>query len=146
MPSLGITAPWVPAAFSFAAGLAVPSDVHTIGLSDQGGQPDRNSGTVLLAGHVNFVGQGPGAFASLYRVQPGSVVILTDSADVASAWVVVALSAVLKPDLPTSIFTPTGPRQLVLATCGGAVHNGNYDHNVVVTAIPVSAASTTGTQ
>jgi hypothetical protein len=141
VPSLGIAAPWVTAAFSFQFGLTVPADVHTIGLSAQGGQPGQADGTVLLAGHVNYVGQGAGAFEPLYRVQPGAPVILTDQAGHGSVWVVVSLTAVLKAELPHSIFTPIGSRRLILATCGGALSAGNYDHNVLVTAVPADTAT-----
>ncbi|MEO9237153.1 MAG: hypothetical protein ABI418_03570, partial [Jatrophihabitantaceae bacterium] len=66
VPSLGIDAPWVGERFSQGA-LEIPADVHQVGLSLAGGQPDSPAGTVLLASHVNYAGQGAGVFASLYR-------------------------------------------------------------------------------
>jgi hypothetical protein len=137
LPELGIDAPWVPEPLT-AATLAVPSDVHVLGLSRAGGSPDGTGGTVMLDGHVNYVGQGPGALSPLYLAQPGQLVILTDPAGRVSRWRISGLADPLKNDLDPGLFTATGSRRLVLITCGGRVTSGQYDRNVVVTALPES--------
>ena len=45
---------------------------------------------------------------------------------------------VRKAELPTSIFTRTGERRLVLVTCGGPfdARTERYRDNVIVTAVP----------
>jgi hypothetical protein len=137
LPELGIDAPWVPEPLT-AATLAVPSDVHVVGLSRAGGSPDGAIGTVVLDGHVNYVDQGPGALSPLYRAAPGQLVILTDATGRVSRWRISGLADPLKNDLDPGLFTATGPRRLVLITCGGRVTAGQYDRNVVVTALPES--------
>ncbi len=75
--------------------------------------------------------------------QPGAVVYVADPAGSVTRWRVVGLDVVIKAALPKSVFAgPTGPRQLVLVTCGGPIRNipgvGNtYRDNVIVTAVPV---------
>ncbi|MEO7288822.1 MAG: class F sortase, partial [Jatrophihabitantaceae bacterium] len=111
-------------------------------LSLAGGQPDSPAGTVLLASHVNYAGQGAGVFASLYRVQPGALVVLTDRAGRASRWRVTGLDDPLKAKLDSGLFTAAGPRRLALITCGGRVIAGQYERNIVVTAIPEASWTT----
>ena len=139
VPSLRIDAPWTREPVT-AGGLSIPADVHTVGLA-AAGQPGGVVGTVLLAGHVNYVGQGAGALAELYRVAPGALVLLTDEHARVSRWVVTGLDDPLKRDVDKRIFTASGPRRLVLVTCGGAVHDGEYDRNIIVTAVPATAVS-----
>ena len=103
-------------------------------------------GTTLVAGHVNYVGQGDGALFNLYRVQPGAVVYATDAWGRTTLWRVVSAESVLKQDLPASVFAGNqGPRRLVIVTCGGDIRyvpgsGWTYDDNVVVTAVPAPIA------
>jgi hypothetical protein len=129
--------------------LLIPGDVHDVGLWDDG-EPLLSpagsvytSGTTLVAGHVNYVGQGDGALFNLYRVQPGALVYATDVSGRATLWRVVSAVSVLKADLPASVFAGTqGARRLVIVTCGGTLDyipgtGYTYDDNVVVTAVPL---------
>lgn len=129
--------------------LLIPGDVHDVGLWDDGEpllSPDGGvytSGTTLVAGHVNYAGQGDGALFNLYRVQPGALVYATDASGRATLWRVVSAVSVLKADLPASVFAGTqGARRLVIVTCGGSISyipgsGWSYDDNVVVTAVPL---------
>ena len=114
--------------------LVIPGDVHDVG--EWGRQAD--AGTTIVAGHINWVGQGPGALGALADIAPGSTVYLANRAGVVSVWSVVSLRAVLKKDLPQALFAPGGARRLVLITCGGvfdaATHQ--YADNVLATAVP----------
>jgi hypothetical protein len=131
--------------------LLIPGNVHDVGLWDDG-EPLLSpsgavytSGTTLMAGHVNYVGQGDGALFNLYQVQPGALVYATDASGRATLWRVVSAVSVLKADLPASVFAGTqGPRRLVMVTCGGSIRyqpgsGWTYDDNVVVTAVPLGA-------
>ena len=142
--SLGINAPWINEGAN-KDGLVIPSDVHTVGRWTGGADIDATSGTVLMAGHVNYVGQGNGALYRLSQIQPGAVVVVTDAAGARTSWRVSGLQVVQKAALPTSIFNNSGPRHLVLITCGGPLlkvsdgHGGTfntYRDNVIVTADP----------
>jgi sortase (surface protein transpeptidase) len=144
IPSLGVTAPLI--AEPLVNGyLTIPADVHHVGWYTGGGALGGSVGTLLLAGHVNFVNQGPGAFAHLADVQRGATVFTTDGAGVIEAWRVTAVTAVLKTDLPQGIFDASGPRRLVLVTCGGTLEPDHlYNENVVVYATPVALSEKGG--
>ena len=140
IPSLRSTAPLLaePLVSGF---LTIPPDVHDVGWYSGGGQPGATTGTLLLAGHVNYVGQGWGAFGHLAELQRGAAVFTTDSPAAVQAWRVTAVTAMLQAHLPQAIFDASGPRSLVLVTCGGTLEPDHlYNDNVVVYATPVSAA------
>lgn len=140
IPSLGVAAPYQPITPS-ADTLIPPFWPQEVGLDTRGGQVDGRSGTVLMTSHVNYAGRGNGAFADLYAIAPLAEVVVTDSSDAATYWQVTRLADPLKSDgIDQSIFDATGPRRLVLATCGGAVHGGDYDRNILAYALPVRTA------
>jgi hypothetical protein len=139
IPSLDVTAPLL--AEPLVKGyLVIPADVHSVGWYSGGGKLGAKTGTLLLAGHVNYVGQGWGAFGHLADLQRGATVFTTDSAGAVQAWRVTAVTAVLQTRLPQDIFDASGPRRLVLVTCGGTLEPDHlYNDNVVVYATPVAA-------
>ena len=64
---------------------------------------------------------------------------VTDADGHATQWQVTQLTDPLKVDgIDQSIFDADGPHRLVLATCGGTVHDGDYDRNVIAYAEPVT--------
>ena len=138
VPSLGIDAPVMSVGMT-GTQLDVPDDVHMVGEWSGGGTPTATSGTVLLAGHVNWAGQGPGALAHLASIAPDANVLLSTPGGIATTWSVTSVEAVTKADLPQAIFDRSGPHRLVLVTCGGAFNSatGHYEDNVVVTATPL---------
>jgi hypothetical protein len=117
--------------------LVIPGDVHDVG--EWGRQA--NAGTTIVAGHINWVGQGPGALGTLAVVAPGSTVYLANPAGVVSVWSVVSLRSVPKKDLPQVLFAPGGARRLVLVTCGGAFNAATHQYadNVLAIAVPALA-------
>ncbi len=139
IPSLGVTAPLL--AEPLVRGyLTIPSDVNNVGWYSGGGRLGAQTGTLLIAGHVNYVGQGWGAFGHLADLQRGTAVFTTDSAGAVQAWRVIAVTAMLQAQLPKGIFDASGPRRLVLVTCGGVLEPDHlYNDNVVVYAAPVPA-------
>ena len=141
IPSLGVTAPLLaePLVRGF---LTIPSDVHQVGWYSGGGKIGAETGTLLLAGHVNYIGQGWGAFGHLADLQRGATVFTTDGAGAVQAWRVTAVTAMLQADLPQGIFDASGPRRLVLVTCGGTLEPDHlYNDNIVVYATPVAVAA-----
>jgi hypothetical protein len=100
-----------------------------------------DTGTTLIAGHIDNIDQGNGAFHDLYLVQPGESIYTSDNEGHTVRWRTVSMQVVEKAALPHSVFIGvTGPRRLVLVTCGGPrirYPSGNsYRDNVIVTAIP----------
>jgi hypothetical protein len=117
--------------------LVIPGDVHDVG---EWGRKV-NAGTTILAGHVNWVGQGLGALGGLANIPPGATVYLSNRAGVVSVWSVVSLRAVSKLDLPETLFASGGARRLVLVTCGGAFDAATHQYadNVLATAVPAQS-------
>lgn len=124
--------------------LVIPANVHRVGLWDGGPGLAAGStgGTTLLAGHVDYVGQGDGALYRLSDVTPGMVIDTIDASGRVSRWRAVSLRVVVKAELPGSLFAGHGgPRLLTLVTCGGPIeyvpgYGNTYADNVIVTAVP----------
>jgi hypothetical protein len=144
IPALCVDAPVVATSLTEGS-LRIPQDVHTVGWwAESAGFSAQGSatGTTLLAGHVNLPGQGSGALSRLGSVRPHDLVYTADHAGVVSRWRVVSLSEVRKDRLPSDVFAGrTGPRRLVMVTCGGPIirvagHGAAYRDNVIVTAAP----------
>lgn len=146
--SVCVNGPIVPTSQQADGALAIPYDVHQVGMWNGGAPlfgPDSkpvNQGTTLLAGHVDYVGQGTGTLYNLYRAEPGAIVYASDAAGHVTRWRVTSLTVVLKSELPSWVFVgPSGPRRLVIVTCGGPVeyspgYGNTYRDNVIATAVP----------
>lgn len=137
VPSLHIAASHRPTSFTDGM-LDLPHDVHLV--ASLAGRAPGDSGSYLLAGHVDAWNQGRGAFWPLFQVSPRADVWVSDDHCRVTRWSVTSLRAYVKADLPASMFATTGPPSLVLVTCGGPVVHGpngfHYRDNVVVTAAP----------
>ena len=123
--------------------LTIPDDVDDVGHYRGGAPLVGAAGTVLLAGHVNERGQGNGALFELSRIAADAVVQTVTAAGATSTWHVTSVQEVNKAALPQDIFTASGPRRLVVVTCGGALEPipgdpgaFSYQDNVIVTAVP----------
>ncbi len=139
--ALNVSAGFVPVSVT-AGSLTIPASVHTIGWNSAGGQVDATTGTVLMASHVDYVGQGHGVFYNLSQLQAGALIVITDQQARPTLWQVTGVTATAKAKLDQSIFNASGARRLVLVTCGGNVRHGDYDQNVLVYARPVTDDAT----
>jgi hypothetical protein len=120
---------------------AVPESVHS-GVLGVPGNPDEvgwwmpSTGELVLDGHVDMAGFGPGALFELRSARPGAAIIV-QTTDGPERWTVDGVRTYRKGYVPAQLFTGTGPR-LVVITCGGpfdeATHH--YDDNVVMYASP----------
>jgi hypothetical protein len=139
IPSLGLSAPVQGAAIDLQDGeLAVPNDIHRTGWWVDGAAPADSVGTVLIAGHVDSAAAGAGSFFALKTATPGTLIIVTTRAGTTYRYKVTSVSTVPKAQLPTGIFTRSGPRRLALVTCGGPFDEKTHHYldNVIVTATP----------
>jgi Sortase domain len=122
--------------------LEPPADVHFAGIWTGGAPLAATAGTTTLVGHVNYVGQGNGAFHDLASVTRGTTITTVDSTGAATAWTVTSTEVTDKSSgVDPAVFAgPTGARRLVLVTCGGRfdanIHS--YDDNVYVWAVPAA--------
>lgn len=95
-----------------------------------------DEGTTLIAGHVAHNGRW-GAFKKLYRVRPGNVMYTKDAEGQVQKWKVTKLYYLNHRKFPQEYWEKTGPRQLVIATCGGKSKRGFYRQNIFSVAVPV---------
>ena len=141
--SLGINAPVSPAGINVAKGeLDANPNVRLTSWWRDGGAPGANTGTVLIAGHVDSAAQGPGAFFHLKEARVGDRITVTSRSGSVRTYRVVSLRTMPKAQLPTDIYSTRGRPRLALVTCGGPFLEaaGHYRDNVVVIAVPVWSA------
>jgi hypothetical protein len=119
--------------------LGVPADVRKVGWDVYSAAMASAAGTTVMDGHINYAGQGAGFFSGLASTRPGELITTTSPAGITSHWRVTSDRLYPKDrGLPASLFSPGGPRRLVLISCGGAFdwRTGHYLSNVVVVAAP----------
>lgn len=138
IPALAVTAPILIEGPANGA-LTIPSDVHEVGWDSQTPRPG-NSGVTLLAGHVNWVGQGEGALGAIGQLIPGDRVILDWKGQI-SNWQI-STRPVLSPntEVHPALFSNQGQPRIALVTCGGPFREipgvgGSYADNVIVEAV-----------
>jgi len=153
VPALGVRAPIV-ATGGVNGSLVVPRDIRQVGWYDGinsgttshvasvathtapwPGQP----GVALLAGHVDWAGEGPGALYYLGRLQVGDPIQVVGSNGTTTTWRVSQPPVTIsKSALPSTLFSNTGTPRLAIVTCGGQFDaaTGHYLDNVIVWATP----------
>jgi hypothetical protein len=95
----------------------------------------------LLASHVDWAGEGPGALYYLNQLKVGDPIEVQGANSQVSDWRVSQPPVTLsKAALPASLFVNTGPPKLALVTCGGPFDaaTGHYLDNVIVWASTTS--------
>ena len=138
-PSISVDAPIVPVGLEDDGTMEIPHDISTIGWYELGVMPGE-TGTAVLAGHVDSRSQGRGAFWDLRTTGVGDLVSVDHEDGTTSDWRVTARTVYGKEELPIAdIFTRFGDTRLVLITCGGAFDNTtqHYEDNIVVYAEPL---------
>ena len=130
IPSLGVRAD-VQHVSSTSTGIEVPQ-VGRAGWFDEGPRPGE-PGRAVVIGHLDSQ-TGPGLFALLPGVQPGTDVSVTDAAGAVHRFKVVGKAQVPKATFPSSaVYGPSSRPSLVLITCGGPYTPGvGYRDNVLV--------------
>jgi sortase (surface protein transpeptidase) len=130
IPSLGVRAD-VQHVASTAAGIEVPQ-VGRAGWFDEGPRPGE-PGRAVVIGHLDSQ-TGPGLFALLPGVEPGTEVSVTDAAGAVHRFKVVGKAQVPKATFPSSaVYGPSSRPSLVLITCAGPYTPGvGYRDNVLV--------------
>jgi hypothetical protein len=139
VPARGIDAPVDPVGVGPRGEMALPGDVDRVGWYRFGPAPATGAGTVVLAGHVDDVGQGLGELAPLRAAEPGDEVLVEAADGEVTRWQVVSRELVEKPDVPLAdLFSRAGQPRLALVTCGGPFdpQRLSYRDNVVVVAVP----------
>ena len=130
IPALGVSAD-VQHVSSTATGIEVPQ-VGRAGWFDEGPRPGE-PGRAVVIGHLDSQ-TGPGLFALLPGVQPGTDVSVTDASGAVHRFKVVGKAQVPKATFPSSaVYGAASRPSLVLITCGGPYTPGvGYRDNVLV--------------
>lgn len=139
LPGQGVSADITEATVENAV-LEPPRNVAQVGIWTDGAHLDSATGTTLLVGHVDYIGQGDGALHNLIGMKPGDVIVTTDAKGEPTEWSVTEVTTRPKESgVDPAVFVGTeGPRMLALVTCGGSIEQtdrgGSYTDNVYVKA------------
>ncbi|GIJ07032.1 class F sortase [Micromonospora andamanensis] len=141
IPSIGVTARVGPVGVNERTKeFDVPPSVDQIGWYRYGPGLETDSGSVVIAGHVDSAEQGRGAFYRLRELAPGDTVTATGDDGTERTYRVVAREEYDKTKIPLErYFARDGRPRLTLITCGGPfdAEARRYRDNIVVTASPV---------
>jgi hypothetical protein len=150
IPALRVRAPIV-ATGAVDGSMNIPADIHTVGwydgidrsgartMSERTASWPGQPGVSLVAGHVDWAGEGPGALYYINQLVVGDPIEVVGSNRATTRWrVSKSPLTISKKALPSDLFVNTGPPKLVLVTCGGPFDaaTGHYLDNVVVWATP----------
>ncbi|HVS79878.1 MAG TPA: class F sortase [Candidatus Paceibacterota bacterium] len=139
IPSLGIDAKVVDVGVTAKGAMAVPKSFQQVGWYKYGAMPG-NSGSAVLAGHVDNGLSLAGVFKKLKNIGVGDAISVTDDAgDVATFEVTGTSSLDYKSSDTSAIFKKGGPAVLTLITCDGdwVQSDKTYDARLIVTATRV---------
>lgn len=144
IPALDIAVAWRETGIADTGIMDIPQ-APTAGWYDQSARPGDETGTAVIAAHVDYPDRTLTPFGRLANIQKGESVFVADAEGVVHEYRVTAMETFNQTALPGSIFTREGPPRLVLVTCSGkAVQKPEdeagqwgYENNLVVTAEPV---------
>jgi hypothetical protein len=125
IPSLGVTATATPESVDAAGALGVPGNPAEVGWW----MP--STAELVIDGHVDMAGVGPGALFGVRTLRPGAAVIVK-TASGTEHWKVDGVRTYRNGHVPAGLFNGQGPR-LVIVTCGGPFDypTRHYDDKVI---------------
>jgi hypothetical protein len=146
IPKLKASAPIIPVKTSPDGELDIPLNPKIVGWWSPGAKPGATKGTAILAGHINYAGV-TGTLSAIGSLKPGDLVRVYGKHDADNkkeiTFSVTGVRTYHKTALPyKQIFDQSSIGRIALVTCGGPfdASTGNYLDNVVVYAVPTSAA------
>jgi sortase (surface protein transpeptidase) len=138
-PEMNLVIPWVPAGLIHkASGSAVDVPVSfQSGWVTTTSPVGSRTGPTVIVGHVNYADGSWAPMSNIHYAEPGMAIRVSDGAGGIETFTVASRTVVEQTRISDLVaFTTTGPRQLILITCGGPLENGIYTHNEVVVATP----------
>lgn len=120
--------------------MEIPESAATAGWYRYGPAPGGDSGSAVLAAHVDDAQIGLGPFSRLEQIGIGERIAVTVAQGEVLEYEVTDVERTSKREVDMGlVFDRTGDARLVLVTCGGRFDwdTGHYEDNVVVYAAPV---------
>jgi LPXTG-site transpeptidase (sortase) family protein len=118
IPSLGVDAAVSYMGLTGNGEMEVPKDIYEAGWYKNGTLPG-NSGSAVIAGHVNGSRGQPGIFSGLHTMKAGDSITVTDAAGAVSTFTVRESRTFGQDDRPADVFNSTQGTHLNLITCKG---------------------------
>ena len=134
IPSIGVDASVQQVGKKPDGSMATPTNFEDVGWYDLGSKPG-DPGNAVIAGHVNNALTTSGVFEHLSDVKVGDYITVSDASGKTLVYVVFETDQYPVSEAPAaSIFSGSGPSQLVLITCDGAwdASTHSYDKRFVV--------------
>lgn len=128
IPSIGVDAKVEQVGNKADGSMGTPTnftDVAWYALGPKPGSP----GNAVIDGHVDNALTIPGVFEHLGELKSGDVIMVADQDDRVLTYAVTSVQKYSPDASTTSIFTTTGPSQLVLITCDGDWVNSEHQFN-----------------
>jgi LPXTG-site transpeptidase (sortase) family protein len=145
IPTLDLDAPVAPYGVDARTGqIDIPDNASEVAWYRFGPAPG-DTGSAVLAAHVDLESQGPGVFFRLADLTPGDQIMVEFDDGRNRLFRVEGRTVYPKDSLPLdAIFSRAGSPILTLITCGGgfSASDRSYDSNVVVYAVPVDGMPT----
>ncbi|MFM9877491.1 MAG: class F sortase [Rhodoglobus sp.] len=142
IPAAGIAVPVSPMGIRDDGLMDIPENVAIAGWYSYGSDPFSETGTTVIAAHVDSLEYGLGPFAKLKSLDAGSEIIVAVADGSSMTYRVESITNYPKAALPVAdLFDRAGDRRLALITCGGQFDYSTrtYSDNVVVIARPVAS-------
>lgn len=139
--AIGASMPIDPVGVAPDGQMEIPEDALRAGWYRYAASPADDAGSVVVAAHAGSFVTPRGPLYDLRDARVGHTVELTDANGTTTTWSVTAVEQLGKVTIDFGrYFDRTGPRRLVLITCGGRwdAERQSYDDNIIVTAEPLS--------
>jgi hypothetical protein len=147
IPKIKANAPIVAVGTTPDGQLDVPLNPKKVGWWQYGAKPGAQTGTAILAGHVNYAGVA-GTMAAIGKLNPGDAVYVFGKQNAQARhevkFRVTGVRTYHKKHLPyKEIFDQKSVGRIAIVTCGGPFDaaTGSYLDNIVVFAVPDTAAT-----
>lgn len=99
--------------------MSVPTNVIDVGWYKYGALPG-NSGTAVLAGHLDGLRGEPGVFSNLNELVAGDIITVTEDNDLVLTFIVRETRSYLQNEQPAEVFNSNSGSHLNLITCTGS--------------------------
>ncbi|HEX7633142.1 MAG TPA: class F sortase [Candidatus Saccharimonadales bacterium] len=118
IPKLKISAVVVYMGITKAGAMQTPNNAIDVGWYKYGPLPG-NSGSAVIAGHIDGIRGEPGVFSNLDALQPGDPLTVADTQGRSTSFVVREVRTYDQNEQPTEVFNSSNGHHLNLITCAG---------------------------